>query len=308
MITYYFRTVKDEKLLECKDPRPGVWAHVVDPTEDDVTVLTAQFGLDASILNDARDFFEVPRFERSGSVAYFFTRYPYHDEEGREIDTAPILIAVGESFVATVALREAPFLGDFLSGIKQLHTTQKTKMFLELMSGLLESYNRELVKMNREVNKSKVKLRSIRTRDIERLVRYENALNDIVSALVPTNAWLAQVIAGNHLQFFKEDVALGEDLTITNNQLVDAAKMLLKTIQNIRSAYESILTGNLNVTIRMLTALTIILTIPTTIASLFGMNVTVPLHDNPYAFWIIIAITILSMLGVLHYFSKNRWL
>lgn len=308
MITYYFRTVKDEKLQTFTEPRPGVWAHAVDPTEEDVATLVSQFALDPSILHDAKDFFEVPRFERSGSVAYFFTRYPYEEDDGKEIDTAPVMMAVGESFVVTVVLRDAPFLTDFISGAKNVYTTQKTKLFLELMSRLLDSYSRELLKMNREVNKNKTKLRTIRTRTIEQLVWYENALNDMISALVPTNAWLSQVLTGNHLQLFKEDMALGEDLTITNNQLVDSAKTLLKTIQNIRSAYESLLTGSLNNTLRMLAALTIVLTIPTTISSLFGMNVQIPLQNNQYAFWIIVAFTVAFMGAVVMYFTRNKWL
>ena len=308
MITYYFRTVKDEKLQTFLEPRPGVWVHTVDPTDADMATLVSQFALDPSILHDAKDFFEVPRFERSGAVAYFFTRYPYEEDDGKEIDTAPVMIAVGESFVVTIVLRDAPFLADFLSGTKNIFTTQKTKLFLELMSSLLDSYSRELLKMNREVNKNKTKLRTIRTRTIEQLVWYENALNDMISALVPTNAWLSQVLTGNHLQLFKEDMALGEDLTITNNQLVDSAKTLLKTIQNIRSAYESLLTGSLNNTIRMLAALTIVLTIPTTIASLFGMNVKIPLADYPHAFWFVVVLIATSMTLVVLYFMRNKWL
>lgn len=308
MITYYFRTVKDEKLQTFAEPRAGVWVHVVAPTSEDIAILTSHFALDPSILHDANDFFEVPRFERSGSVAYFFTRYPYVEDDGQEIDTAPIMIAVGESFVVTIVLRDAPFLNDFLSGAKNIFTTQKTKLFLELMSSLLDSYSRELLKMNREVNKNKTKLRTIRTRTIEQLVWYENALNDMISALVPTNVWLSQVLTGNHLQFFKEDVALGEDLTITNNQLVDSAKTLLKTIQNIRSAYESLLTGSLNNTIRMLAALTVVLTIPTTIASLFGMNVKIPLAENVHAFWFVVLLIVAFMSVVVFYFTRNKWL
>jgi len=251
MITYHFRTIKDERLQTFPEPRPGVWADVVEPTPEELDALVIYFGLDRGILHDATDFFEVPRFERSGSAVYFFTRYLL-DSDVEHVDTAPILLVVGESFVLTLTIAAAPFLASFREGSKHVITTQKTKLFLELMTTIADEYARELTQIRRGINRMRGQLRKIRNKNIERLVEYENVLNDIVDSLVPTSAWLSQVLTGNYLQLFKEDVALVEDLTIANNQLVGSSTSLLKAIQNIRAAHESILTSNLNVTIRML--------------------------------------------------------
>lgn len=307
MITYHFRTIKDEHLQTFSEPRPGVWVDVVEPTTEELDHLVAYFGLDQGILKDATDFFEVPRFERSGSAAYFFTRYLL-DSDVEHIDTAPILLVVGESFVLTLTLAPAPFLAQFRAGTKHVITTQKTKLFLELMTAIAEEYARELTQIRRGVNRMRAQLRKIRNKNIERLVEYENALNDIVDSLVPTSAWLSQVLTGNYLQLFKEDIALVEDLTIANNQLVGSGTSLLKAIQNIRAAHESILTSNLNVTIRMFAALTILLTIPMIITSFFGMNVPVPLQQNKFGFVYILLLTTGAMGGLWYYFFKKRWL
>src|SRR5690606_40623720 len=98
MITHYFRTLKDSELKKLETVRTGIWTHVVDPTRDDLAYLKQEFALDELMLDDATDFFEVPRFEREGSIAYFFVRYPF-DEKTEDTDTAPLLIALGESFV-----------------------------------------------------------------------------------------------------------------------------------------------------------------------------------------------------------------
>ena len=107
---------------------------------------------------------------------------------------------------------------------------------------------------------------------------------------------------------FNEDRELMEDLLIANNQLVESAQSILKTIQNIRSATEATLTQNLNYTIRILTATTVILTIPTLVSSLFGMNVKVPLQDHPYAFWLILVLIIACVGLTIHFFMRNRWI
>lgn len=311
MLTYYFKTVQDETLQTLEKPRSGVWAHAVSPTEEETEALITAFGVDKAILEDAQDFFEVPRLERSGSAVYFFTRYPY-DEVDEDIDTAPLLIVVGETFVLTVVQREVPFLAQILKGKfpkdTDIATTQKAKFFIQIMSRLTVAYERELTRMRKAVYKDRARLRKIRTRDIERLVSYEHTLNDALAAIVPTNAWLNDVLGGNHVQLFSDDIELIEDLRIANNQLIDSARSILKTIQNIRGASEAILTNALNNTMKTLTALTILLTVPTIVASIYGMNVALPLQEHSNAFWLVIVLVVMIVSLVTFFFIRNRWL
>lgn len=307
MITHYFRTLKDVELKQLDVVRTGIWTHVVNPTPEDLVFLKQEFALDELMLDDATDFFEVPRFEREGSVAYFFVRYPF-DEKTEDIDTAPLMIALGESFVVTLAQREVPFLQQFVNGKKEIHTTQKTKFLLQIMDALTKAYEVELTRMRKAVYRDRTRVRNIKARDIQRLVSFEHELNDTLSALVPMSSEIKLIMHGNQLQLFSEDRELLEDLNIDNAQLIDSAKSILKTIQNIRSASEAILTLQLNHTIRMLTALTILLTIPTIIASLYGMNVPLPFADSTAAFYVIIGvIAVLFSLGI-YYFRRNSWL
>lgn len=307
MITHYFKTLKDTELKEVDTVRTGVWTHVVAPTEEEFQSIVGDYGLDESIVSDVRDFFEVPRMEKSGSATYFFTRYPF-DEKDEDIDTAPLLIVMGESFVMTVSMREVPQFKAFIAGKLDVHTTQKARFFIQIMDTITQSYDYELTRLRKSVQSNRQKLRRIGNREIERLVNYEHELNDMIAAVVPTNAWLQQVTSGNYMQLFKDDVELMEDLMIANSQLIDSARSVLKTIQNIRSATESIMANNLNRTIQTLTILTIILTIPTIIASLYGMNVPLPLATNPLAFWMILAIIAIAVTTVILLFKKGRWL
>ena len=170
------------------------------------------------------------------------------------------------------------------------------------------SYEKKLMRTRKLVYKDMGRIRSIRSRDIQRLVFFEQELNETISALLPTNAWLQLLTKGSYIQMFEGDKELLEDLLIANNQLVDSAQSILKTIQNVRGASEAMLTQNLNATIRKLTAFTIILTIPTLVASLFGMNVPVPLRENGYAFPIILCAVSGLIAITLYFFSKNRWI
>lgn len=306
MITYYFRSVKDLELKVLDVPRSGVWVHAEAPTKDEMTQLVGEFRLDEAILEDAQDFFEVPRLERSAGVVYFFTRYPFN-EQAEDIDTAPLLLVVGESYVLTIALRPVPQFEPILKGKVVVYTTQKTKLFIQLMEVITRSFERQLIGLRRAVHRDRVQLRNIGNKEIMRFVNYEQRLNDMVAALLPTNVALQQVMNGHYFQIFEADREVMEDLRIDNAQAVESARTLLKTIQNVRSASEAILANNLNSRIKTLTVLTILLTVPTIISSLFGMNVPLPFSEQPNAFLFIIFIVIgLVAIGV-WYFKKHEW-
>lgn len=308
MITYYFRTLKDETLKEIFEPRTGVWAHVVDPDEDEMSKLAQLFKLDEDIIKDATDFYEVPRMEKSDGSTYYFTRYPYNDQQQGNA-TAPILIIIGESFVVTIAVKEVPQFKKFFSSERSIVTTQKAKFFIQIMSIFTRSFDRELRRFQKAVNKDRIRLRSIGPKDIERLVGYETKLNGMVDALIPTNIWLQKVTnASGQIQMYSEDVEMMEDLVIANGQVVNSARSVLTTIQNIRGAIEAIMTSRLNNALRVLTVLTILLTVPLVIASLYGMNVNLPMQENPNAFFFILTFSVILLVSLVAFFRKKDWL
>lgn len=306
MITYYFRTVKDDSLKKISEIRNGIWVHAEAPTENEIKQLVSEFHLDEGILEDAQDFFEVPRLERSDGVTYFFTRYPY-DDQVEDMDTAPVLIVIGKAFVLTLSLREVTQFEALFSGQITVYTTQKTKLFIHIMEAITQSFERQLIALRRAVQRDRVKLRKIGNQEVVRFVNYEQRLNDMVSAALPTNIALRQVMSGNYIQVFEDDKEELDDLRIDNDQIVDSSRTLLKTIQIIRNAAETILTNNLNNRIKILTVLTILLTIPTVVSSLYGMNIPLPFENNPYAFEIVMTVVVGAVSLGVWYFKKNEW-
>lgn len=306
MITYYFRTIKDGQLKQIEELRNGVWIHAERAKAEELAALWERLELDTTILEDAQDFFEVPRVEKTDGVTYFFTRYPYN-EQTEDVDTAPLLLVMGETFVLTVSQRTVPQLEPFFTEKKVIHTTQKTKLFISIMQEITKSFEWQLVRLRRAVHRDRAKLRKISNQEIVRFVQYEHKLNDMVAAVLPTNVSLQQVIAGGYMQVYESDKELVDDVRIDNAQVVESARALLKTIQNVRNASEAILANNLNNRIKALTILTILLTIPTIISSLYGMNVPLPFGDHPYSFVFVLGLIVVVVAAVLTYFKTHEW-
>lgn len=306
MLTYYFRTPKDETLAEIEEPKSGVWAHAVDPTDEEIALLIKNFSLDDDILEDAKDFYEVPRMEKSQGATYFFTRYPLRDQQ-QDNTTAPLLIITGESFIVTITVREIPLFKKLISGEVDVFTTEKAKFFIQVMDIITQAFDKELLRLRKAVHKDRVRLQSIGTREIERLVNFETTLNSMIDALIPTNSWLQQITSGSYMQLYQEDLETMQDLVIANGQVVNSARSVLKTIQNIRGAIEAIMTSRLNNALRILTVLTILLTVPLVIASLYGMNVDLPFANGPYTFYFILVLNVVILSVLTFVFRRNDW-
>ena len=92
---------------------------------------------------------------------------------------------------------------------------------------------------------------------------------------------------GKIIKLYDEDEELLEDAIIENKQAIEMSKIYSDILNGTMDAYASIISNNLNGVMKMLTSITIILAMPTLIASLWGMNVPVPFQDNPWGFAIL---------------------
>ncbi|MCK5027864.1 MAG: hypothetical protein KAS07_05590, partial [Candidatus Pacebacteria bacterium] len=132
MIKIYQKTIKEPRLRSIKRIKVGSWVHVIKPDEKEIAQLIDELQLEEGLIRDALDIHEVPRLEIKKGVTYIFTRFPI--QNGLEITTSPILIAVGEDFVVTIAQTEVSAIEDLIRSKKQkalpvvFSTTQKTKL------------------------------------------------------------------------------------------------------------------------------------------------------------------------------------
>lgn len=307
MIQIYQKTIKEKELKTLENFRVGSWIYAESPTEEELERLAKEFSLELGHLKDAADIHEVPRLEIEKKTDYIFIRFPHQQEDGL-ITTTPLLIVLGENFLITVSQKRLPFLEKFITGKINFYTTQKTKLFLQIFSEVNSLYSHFLASINRRVRSIGVRIEKITPKDIVQFIASETILNDFMADLVPTNTILKNLLSGKILKLYEEDKDLTEDLLLSNNQLVELCKSNIKTIINIRDAYSTIMSNNINRVIKLLTSITIILTVPMIVASLYGMNVALPLENHPSAFWLILGIVGAISATLVYIFNKNQWL
>lgn len=304
MLQYLRSTHKQTTITIESELKLGTWVRSDRPSEQERAQLVA-LGIDQDILMDALDPHEVPRVETEEGWTYFITRLPDTDDEFNDF-TTPILFAIGERYMVTVSRDSLGRLWQPFIDRTKAPTTQKTKLFMLMVEAIIKQYQTRVASINRQMRAATDDIRSLHSKDIATLTEYERKLNDYLDALQPTNGAIERLLGGKLLRLYEDDHDLVEDLSIDLEQLIARCKSLLRTITNVRDSYRAVIDTRLNETVRILTVITLALTIPTMMAGLYGMNGELPGEHWPFMFWVVIGISALSALSLSYYFLKKR--
>lgn len=307
MQTIYFRNIHGSELEELIKPKRGAFLSVVGPTKNELEELASTHGLDATLLADGIDLYEVPRLEREDGSVYIYVRYSM--PTGEYTSTHPLLIVVMPDMLLTVARVEAQPVTDLVAS-GNLVTTQKMKVVLQLLEELNRGYRRYLHNVTKKIFSTRKRLQNtiVSNNDIITFIDIEEDLNEFLAALQPYGIVLNALLNNKYVRLHEGDKDLVEDLQLSASELTELTKSRLKTIQNMREAYNTIATNNLNKVFRHLTSIAIFLAIPTIIGGFFGMNVALPFEKQEGAFWLLMAITALITLIFVLIFRRKRWL
>lgn len=306
MITYYQRTVKDQKLKRLESFKIGSLIHVEKPSAEEIEFLAKKFNLDINIMRDALDPYEAPRMEIKKKTTYIFTRVPRYDGALKNISTFPTMFVLGKDFLLLFSLEETSFLITALRRHKKHYTTQRTKLFITLFFEVENRYNELLNKIDNRINYFGLNVGKVQDQDLVSFVRYEVILNEFIRALLPLRHVLTTIMAGKILEIYQHDKELIEDLQLNNEQLIERTKSNLTNIANLRQAQEVISTNRLNRVIKVLTVSTVVLALPTMITSFYGMNVHLPWADRSLAFFGIVLFIVLFILVFLWFLRKKK--
>lgn len=307
MTTVYYNAAAEGTLEIIAEPKNGAWISVIGPNDQELDRLAEDFKLDRDLLGDAVDIYEAPRIEKDGGNVYVYTRYCY--PEGKEIATEPLLLVITPDHLISVMRADTPILNGFTTGRKPVVTTRKTQLLMEIMEEINNSYQLQLNRVSKQILRIRALLRQsqISNRDFVGMIELEEDLNEFLAALHPQATLLATFTSSKYLRLHEEDKEMIEDLILEARELIELTKSRLRTLSNIRQAYDAIATNNLNQTFKRLTSIAIFLTIPTIIGGLWGMNVTVPFQHHTYAFAYVLVIIIVSVAAVISFFHRKRW-
>ena len=304
MITYLRSTIQSPRMKKQTRLQPGCWIKADKPSEANLEWLN-NLKLDDETLVDALDPYEVPRLERDETWTYYIARLPDTNDELGGF-TTPIMFAISDRYLVTICRDQLDSLWGPFMDKNRIPTTQRGKLFLAMIGAIVEQYERQLAVINRRMRAVMLDVSNIHADDVAIFTENERKVNDYLDALIPMNSSLEKLLSSNVLKLFDNDADMVEGLSIDLEQLIARCKSQLRTITNLRDSYRAMMDSRLNATMRLLTIITVVMTIPTVVAGIFGMNVSLPGNGSSADFWWIIGLTALAVLIVTIYLLRKK--
>lgn len=289
---------------------PGAWIVCTAPDESEIGRAVGIMGIPAEDLRAALDEEERPRLETEDGNTLILIDVPLKipGEPTGIYSTIPLGIAINDDYILTICLQESPILQDFIAGkVKTFYTFKKTRFLFQILyrnASYYLNYLRQIDKRSTEIEKQ-LHL-SLRNEELILLLNLEKSLVYFSTSLKSNEVVLEKILRFKPLRMFPDDEDLLEDVIIENKQAIEMANIYSNILSGTMDAFASIISNNLNIVMKFLASVTIVLAVPTMIASFFGMNVGIPLSESPIAFAIIVGISMVISVVLVFVLMKKK--
>ncbi|MET1248307.1 MULTISPECIES: magnesium transporter CorA family protein [Sporolactobacillus] len=311
MIDIYL-TDEQDRLVKKDELAKGCWINLTRPSEFEVQKVVEGTGIPSDFIRDSLDDDERSRIEKEDDSVLIIVDFPVlvqDESDSAPYDTIPLGIIVTPFYFVTVCLQSNPIIDDFINNrIRNFFTYKKTRFTLQLLYAIARYYLRYLKTIDRRTSLIERELHeSMRNEELFNLLSLEKTLVYFTTSLKSNNIVIEKMTKQRFLRMYEDDQDLLEDVIIEIKQAIEMSEVHSNILSGMMDAYASVISNNVNLVMKFLTTVTIVLSIPTMVASFWGMNVgSIPWEHAPHAFWIPISIAIgLAGITALFFWKKK---
>lgn len=286
--------------------------NVVNPSKNELEKLSVQMHIPADFLTDPLDIDERARIESEDGVLLIVLRIPKFDESNPETPFTTIpagIILTKDDTLVIISTSDVLDILDLHSGkSKGIFNGKRSSIILHIFLNAVLLYLNHLKEINRRTGEIEKELqKSLKNEALIKLLNIEKSLVFITTSLKSNELMMERLLKSEQLSLTSDDLEKLEDVQIDNRQAIEMASIYSNILSGMMDAFASVISNNLNVVLKVLTSITIILMIPTLIASIYGMNINLPFQHSAHSFFIVTGISFsLSLLGVL-IFIRKKW-
>ena len=307
MLTIYKTT---EQGLEQLDTMVnGAWVKAIDPTPEEIEQLV-NWGVDIEYINYSLDLDEMPRMERDEDYTFILIRVPHRQPESDiPYITIPLGIMIRGNMIVTICKYDKEMFSVLANGkYRMLKTGKRYRFALYIFLETATRYLAHLREINRMTETIEDQLqKSTRNREVLELLKYQKSLTYFATALRSNEVMMERVQRTQIFNYYEEDQDLLEDVLTENQQAIQMTNIATELLAAMMDAFASIISNNLNGVMKILAAITIIISLPTIVASFYGMNVDLPFQAHPFAFWFTVGISVVFISFAVTIFYKRDW-
>ena len=311
MIQYFKNT--DHQTLAIDKIDSAVWVNVLPPLkQEEFTELSETMDIPVDFLKDSLDIDERSRYEIDDNVKLIVIKTPTENNSFNLSDafyiTIPICIILTNNRIVTVNSFENEAIKKFLNSFQHRNPDEMNMKVLKIFEKITTTFQEYLKEINTRRNSLEQKLYdSNRNEELLQLMRIQKSFVYFITALRSNELLMMKINRTNILKLNDDEKDFLEDLIVETSQALEMANTYTTILNSTLDAFASIISNNQNEVLKRLTTLTIFLSIPILIASIYGMNVPIPYSESHLAFWIPVILSLVILgLAVWNYLKRLK--
>jgi magnesium transporter len=299
MIQYFKNT--DKKTVAIDKAENAVWVNVLPPLkQEEFNELSTTMDIPLDFLKDSLDIDERSRYEIEDDVKLIVIKTPTENNSFNLSDafyiTIPICIILTHNQIVTVNSFENEAIKKFLNSFQHRNPDRMNMMVLKIFEKITTNFQDYLKEINTRRNGLEQKLYdSNRNEELLQLMRIQKSFVYFITALRSNELLMMKISRTNLLKLNEEERDFLEDLIVETSQALEMANTYTTILNSTLDAFASIISNNQNEVLKRLTTLTIFLSIPILIASIYGMNVPIPYMEKEHAFWVPVILSLVIL-------------
>lgn len=288
----FYKTI-DGVTTEISTPEKDCWISAVSPTEEEKDYLIHEIGVLPEFVKASLDEEESSHIDIDDdeNQTLIIIDYPSAEESDDTITkttlqytTLPLGIVMMKGYIVTICLYDNLNIEDMVKGrVKGVNTALKTRFLLLMLLRISQRFLIYLRQIDRLSSRTEQTLhQSMRNEELIQMLGLEKSLVYFSTSLKTDEITLNKIMRGRSIKLYEEDQDLLEDVLIEVHQAIEMCNIYSNILSGTMDAFASVISNNLNIVMKVLTVITILMSIPNIIFSFYGMNVV----GLPVPFWL----------------------
>lgn len=311
-----FKTNDSTRKIEKVDKiEKGVWINMYSPTSEEIEYIIKKTGADRGFIESSLDQEERSHIDTEDDQILVSINVPVKEKtakktRARKYTTIPLgMIIIKDDYILTVSSEKLKVLNSITSEkiiLGEFATYKKSRIIFQVLYKVAEDYIGFLDIINKDIEKFEEKLeKTMQNKELMKLIHFQKSMIYFDAALKSNQSVMERLKRGKIIKLYEEDEDILEDAAIENRQAMEMVTTYSEILNGMIEVFGTMVSNNLNLVMKFLTSITILISIPTLVSSILGMNVTFPFATNVIGFWVVVFISILATVITWVYLKKK---
>lgn len=293
-----------------------IWIDIIEPNEEDIEYIKNKFALHPLTLEAVIPPIHYPDIDVFRNNIFIILHHP-HSKENGEIQIQEFDIILGKNYLITNHYEKITPLNGIFDECSKSDTKKKEYMekgvgflFFTILNRFLKETLFKIDQIESEIDLIEKEIFLEKEKKmVKEISHLKRKIIDLWRVVEPQRAVFDSLRDAGVIFLGQEFKHYFSTLFRTHRKIENALRTAREAIKSLEETNHILVTLKMNEIMGTLTIFSVILLPLTLLASIWGMNTNfLPFIKNPFDFWIIIALMLLTFSGMIIYFRIKKWL